>query len=88
MPRRTRVNVSHKARRLVERALRLHAEKAIAISQPDQYTTLAQSNAARAALEHQTSDAKHALLIYIESLEQQREAQRIAQDPRIRHILP
>jgi hypothetical protein len=63
MPRK-RIDVSHKMRRLVERAIKLHVEKATAVFQPASATgiSLADSNAARDNLHRRARIAKENLL--------------------------
>lgn len=76
MARHKRVDVSHKARRLVERAIRLHVEKATTYFYPDQNTTLAESNAARDRLARRAREAKEKLCEYIGKTEGYLEAHR------------
>lgn len=61
MPRK-RVEVSHKMRRLVERAIQLQVEKATSVFQPTAEVSLAESNEARDALARRARIAKQNLL--------------------------
>ena len=69
MTRVSKIPVKHKSRRLVERAIRLHVEKATTYFYASQTTSLAQSNAARNALARRAQIAKRVLLEYIAALE-------------------